>query len=87
MADIVERLRAEAADVPIALGLDAAAEIERLRAALQKLAYSEWGEYPFDSEGSSKNRPLRVEGNAMSKSRDCGRLRERSDDKLTKNQP
>jgi hypothetical protein len=48
MADIVERLRAEAADVPIALGLDAAAEIERLRAALQRIAYPEWGEYRSD---------------------------------------
>jgi hypothetical protein len=39
MSDIVERLRAEAADVPI---------IEQLRAALGKIAYPEWGEYPSD---------------------------------------
>jgi hypothetical protein len=32
--DIVERLRAQAADVPITLALDAAVEIERLRAAV-----------------------------------------------------
>jgi hypothetical protein len=48
MTDIVERLRAEAADVPITLALDAAAEIEQLRAALGKIAYPEWGEYPSD---------------------------------------
>ena len=36
MSDIVERLRAQAADVPITLALDAAVEIERLRMALQK---------------------------------------------------
>jgi hypothetical protein len=35
--DIVERLRAEAADVPIRLALDAADEIERLRAALARI--------------------------------------------------
>jgi hypothetical protein len=46
MSDIVERLRAQAADVPLAL--DAAVEIERLRTALQKIAYPEWGEYPSD---------------------------------------
>ena len=39
MSDIVERLRAQAADVPITLALDAAVEIERLRTALQKIAY------------------------------------------------
>ena len=44
MTDIVERLRAEAADVPIMLALNAAVEIERLRTALQKIAYAEWGE-------------------------------------------
>ena len=27
---------------------EAAVEIERLRAALQKIAYPEWGEYPSD---------------------------------------
>jgi hypothetical protein len=48
MTDIVERLRAQAADVPITLALDAAIEIERLRAALQKIAHSEWVEYPSD---------------------------------------
>jgi hypothetical protein len=47
-SDIVERLRAQAADVPITLALDAAVEIERLRTALQKIAYPEWGEYPSD---------------------------------------
>jgi hypothetical protein len=36
MSDIVERLRVEAAAVPITLALNAAAEIERLRAALGK---------------------------------------------------
>jgi hypothetical protein len=39
MSDIVERLRAQAADVPMMLALDAAVEIERLRTALQKIAY------------------------------------------------
>ena len=34
MSDIVERLRAQAADVPITLALDAAVEIERLWTAL-----------------------------------------------------
>ena len=34
MVDIIERLRAAAADVPITLALDAARELERLRAAL-----------------------------------------------------
>ena len=48
MSDIVEQLRAQAADVPITLALDAAAEIERLRTALQKLAHPAWGEYPSD---------------------------------------
>jgi hypothetical protein len=38
MSDIVERLRAQAADVPITLALDAAVEIERLRTALEKIA-------------------------------------------------
>jgi hypothetical protein len=38
-SDIVEPLRAQAADVPIPLALDAAVEIERLRTALQKIAY------------------------------------------------
>jgi hypothetical protein len=47
-SDIVERLRAQAADVPITLALDAAVEIERLRMALQKIAYAEWGEDPSD---------------------------------------
>jgi hypothetical protein len=47
-SDIVEQLRAQAADVPITLALDAAVEIERLRTALQKIAYPEWGEYPSD---------------------------------------
>jgi hypothetical protein len=47
-SDIVERLRAQAADVPITLALDAAVEIERLRTALKKIAYPEWGEYPSD---------------------------------------
>jgi hypothetical protein len=50
MSDIVERLRAQAADVPITLVLDAAAEIERLRSALQKLAHPEWGEYRSDEQ-------------------------------------
>jgi hypothetical protein len=36
------------ANVPITLALDAAVEIERLRTALQKIAYPEWGEYPSD---------------------------------------
>ena len=31
-----------------AQALDAASEIERLRTALQKIAYPEWGEYPSD---------------------------------------
>jgi hypothetical protein len=35
MSDIVEQLRAQAADVPITLALDAATEIARLRSALQ----------------------------------------------------
>jgi hypothetical protein len=48
MSDIVEQLRAQAADVPITLALDAAVEIERLRTALQKIAYPEWGEYRSD---------------------------------------
>jgi hypothetical protein len=48
MTDIVERLREEAADVPIRLALDAAREIEHLRTALQKIAYAEWDEYPSD---------------------------------------
>jgi hypothetical protein len=30
------------------LALDAAAEIEQLRAALGEIAYPEWGEYPSD---------------------------------------
>jgi hypothetical protein len=50
MSDIVERLRAQAADVPITLALDAATEIERLRSALQKLARLEWGEYRSDEQ-------------------------------------
>src|SRR5262249_34193515 len=33
---------------PITLALDAAVEIERLRAALQKIADPEWGEYRID---------------------------------------
>jgi hypothetical protein len=37
-SDIVERLRAQAADVPITLALDAAVEIERLRMALPRAA-------------------------------------------------
>ena len=41
MSDIVEQLRAHAADVPITLAPDAAVEIERLRTALQKIAYPE----------------------------------------------
>jgi hypothetical protein len=48
MSDIVEQLRAQAANVPITLALDAAVEIERLRTALQKIAYPESGEYPSD---------------------------------------
>ena len=48
--DIVEQLRAHAADVPITLALDAATEIERLRSALQKLAHPEWGEYRSDEQ-------------------------------------
>ena len=48
MADIVEQLRANAANVPITLALDAAVEIERLRTALQKISYPQWGEYPSD---------------------------------------
>ena len=50
MADIVEQLRANAANVPITLALDAAVEIERLRTALQKIAYPEWGEYRSDEQ-------------------------------------
>jgi hypothetical protein len=50
MSDIVEQLRAQAADAPISLALDAAVEIERLRTALQKIAYPEWGEYRSDEQ-------------------------------------
>ena len=34
--------------MPITLALDATVEIERLRTALKKIAYPEWGEYPSD---------------------------------------
>ena len=67
MSDIVERLRAQAADVPITLVLDAAAEIERLRSALQKLAHPEWGEYRSDEQivQGGKSSPRCAEGNVM----------------------
>jgi len=63
----VEQLRAHAADVPIALALDAAAEIERLRSALQKLAHPGWGEYRSDEQivQGGKSSPRCAEGAAM----------------------
>ena len=63
MVDIIERLRAEAADVPITLAMNAARELERLRAALQKLAHPEWGEYRSDE--ATVNAVVRIARDAL----------------------
>jgi hypothetical protein len=81
MSDIVEQLRNLYAVRGEPIMREAAVEIEklretvrlqanereRLRAALQKIAYPEWGEYPSDEMiVSGKNRPRCAEGTAMS---------------------
>jgi hypothetical protein len=47
MSDIIERLRAQAADVPITLALGAAVEIERLRDGSAKDRLSRLGRIPI----------------------------------------
>jgi hypothetical protein len=47
VSDIVEQLRAQAADVPITLALDAAVEIERLTDGSAKERLSRMGRIPI----------------------------------------
>jgi hypothetical protein len=48
MSDVIARLRDPMVDIGFDDRLLVAEELERLRAALQKIAYPEWGEYPSD---------------------------------------